>query len=81
MDKCRFIGDLQQKDAPEILQAYPENEPVLEDENSEEIQSHNPNTSTTTRLSQDVRLMKSLPKQKVDTTSQRTNRYFFRHRS
>ena len=80
MDKCRYIGDLQQEDAPEILQAYPENEPILDDENSLESQNHNPNSSTTT-VSQDVRLMKPQHKQKVDTFNQGTHRYFFRQRS
>ena len=77
MDKCRYIGDLSQKDAPEILQAYPEEEPILEQEISDD------NQKLSTRPSQVVPLMKSLPKQKLDTASPMTtgtNRYYMRSR-
>ena len=79
MEKCRYIADLKQEEAPEILLAYPENEPILDDENSLETQIHNPNSSTT-MVSQDVRLSKQPGQQKVDTFNTATNRYFFRQR-
>ena len=45
MDKCRYAGDLSQKDAPELLQAYPEEEPNFEDETLEGSQvADSPNT-------------------------------------
>ena len=48
MDKCRYAGDLSQKDAPELLQAYPEDEPNLEDETLEGSHvADNPNTAGT----------------------------------
>ena len=32
MDKVRYAGDLSQEDAPDLLQAFPEQEPNVEDE-------------------------------------------------
>ena len=48
MDKVRYAGDLSQDDAPELLQAFPEEEPNVDDEMLEPSQvAEQPNTSNT----------------------------------
>ena len=51
MDKVRYAGDLSQDDAPDLLQAFPEEEPNVDDEMLEPSQvAEQPNTCKQTSL-------------------------------
>ena len=51
MDKVRYAGDLSQDDAPDLLQAFPEEEPNFDDEMLEPSQvAEQPNTCKQTSL-------------------------------
>ena len=52
MDKVRYAGDLSQDDAPDLLQAFPEEEPNVDDEMLEPNQvAEQPNTGKQTARS------------------------------
>ena len=85
MDNVRYAVDLSQEDAP--LQAFPEEEPILDDENEEQSQlAEQPNTSKQTlpetksrdksRVSSNSLQHKHLPTRKPD----RLHRYVLRPR-
>ena len=57
MDKVRYAGDLSQDEAPDLLQAYPEEEPIVEDEifdlNQESSSNQGPDPNTTSKQTSD----------------------------
>ena len=62
MDKVRYVGDLFQDDTPNILQAFPEDEPVVDDEILDpSLVSEHPNTckQTTPILGATSKVVKS----------------------
>ena len=86
MSKCRYIGDLKEEEAPESLLAYPETEPLTDDENSRETQIDNPNPAPVlptvpTVVSQDFRLSQQPTQHKVITIAPNRARYNLRHRN
>ena len=87
MDKVRYAGDLSQEDAPDLLQAFPEEEPIVDDENLEPSQlGEQPNTSKQTlpeTKSRDKSMdsSNSLQHKQLPTrTSNQANRYVLRPR-
>ena len=87
MDKVCYAGDLSQEDAPDFLKAFPEEEPIVDDENFEPSQlGEQPNTSKQTlpeTKSRDKKMNNSSSvqhKQFPTRKSNRNHRYVQRQR-
>ena len=84
MDKVRYAGDLYQDDAPDLLQAFPEEEPNVDDEMLEPSQvAEQPNTckQTSPGIKSCDRGMNNLQhKHKAKRAPYSTHRYSLRAR-
>ena len=90
MSRCRYIGDLKEEEAPESLLAFPETEPITdEEENSQETNNDNPDPGSVVptvpiAVSQDVGCRNKPTQQsqhKVITTTPKPARYNLRQRN